>query len=91
MIIVILAEPRSGSSNLALWFRNLGDIELLYEPISNPNMKWFKNTQSPKEWKFDKEIVVIKETFNDVSDFSELIEIADKVIFLHITNYQEQF
>jgi len=90
MIIVILAEPRSGSSNLALWFRNLGDIELLYEPISNPDMKWFKHGIPISEWKFNKEIVVIKETFNETNDFKELISIADKIIFLHRENYNEQ-
>ena len=68
MIIIIIAEPRSGSTNLALWFRNLGDIELLYEPISNPNMKWFKENESPTNWKFEKEIVVIKETLNETND-----------------------
>ena len=90
MIIVIIAEPRSGSSNLALWFRNLGNIELLYEPISNPNMKWFKDGIPISEWKFDKDIIVIKETFNETTDYTELISIADKIIFLHRENYNEQ-
>jgi len=90
MIIVIIAEPRSGSSNLALWFRNLGDIELLYEPISNPNMKWFKQNEPIENWKFDKEIVVIKETFNATIDYTELISIADKIIFLHREDYNKQ-
>jgi LPS sulfotransferase NodH len=90
MIIVIIAEPRSGSTNLALWFRNLRNIDLLYEPISNPNMKWFKDNEPIANWKFQKEIVVIKETFNGTSDFSELITIADKIIFLHRENYIEQ-
>lgn len=90
MIIVIIAEPRSGSTNLALWFRNLGNIDLLYEPITNPNMKWFKDNEPIANWKFKKEIVVIKETFNTISDFSELIGIANKVIFLHRENYIEQ-
>lgn len=90
MIITIIAEPRSGSTNLANWFLNKKEFTILYEPITNPNMEWYQNGTSPKFWKYDTSNIIIKETYYPDIDFSELIQISDKVIILYRENEKEQ-
>jgi hypothetical protein len=86
MIITILAEPRSGSTNLALWFRLQKNFTVFLEPL-NPNMAAFgeyKNDVSPKLWEYDTPHLLIKEICNnDRKDIPELIEISDKVVLLY--------
>ena len=48
MIITILAEPRSGSTNLTNWFYFNKNFTTLFEP-ENPNSKWFQNNIDPKD------------------------------------------
>lgn len=91
MIITILAEPRSGSTNLTNWFFNKKDFSVLFEPISNSKIQWYKNGEHPALWKFNTPHLLIKETLNDKTDFSELIKISDKVIVLYRENKEEQF
>lgn len=82
MIITIIAEPRSGSTNLTNWFFTDKDFTILFEPISNPNTKWYKNGLDPKDWKYETKHLLIKEVFNNTTDFKEIIDISDKVICL---------
>ena len=91
MVITIIAEPRSGSTNLANWFFNKKDFSVLFEPISNPKIQWYKNGEHPALWKFNTPHLLVKETLNDKTDFSELIKISDKVIVLYRENKEEQF
>jgi hypothetical protein len=90
MVITILAEPRSGSTNLANWFYFNKEFTVLYEPITSPNRKWYKHGVSPKLWEYKTSHLLIKETFDIKTDFSELIEISDKVIILYRENISEQ-
>lgn len=91
MIILIISEPRSGSTNFANWFHNHNNIEIIFEPITNKNLKWFKNGEPISMWKKNGDIMLIKETVNlDDYDFSNLISIADKIIFLYRENMNQQ-
>lgn len=90
MVITIIAEPRSGSTNLANWFYNKENFTVLYEPITSPNLKWFQNGKNPSSWSYDTEHLLIKEIYSPDIDFSELIDISDKVIILHRENLKEQ-
>jgi len=90
MVITILAEPRSGSTNLANWFYFNKDFTILYEPITSPKWKWYKHGVSPKLWEYKTPHLLVKEIFRPETDFSELIEISDKVIILYRENISEQ-
>jgi hypothetical protein len=90
MIITILAEPRSGSTNLANWFYFNKDFTLLFEPITSPKWKWYKHGVSPKLWEYKTPHLLVKEIFRPETDFSELIKISDKVIILYRENISEQ-
>jgi hypothetical protein len=48
MIITIIAEPRSGGTNLANWFLSNKDFTILYEPITSSDKQWYKKGISPK-------------------------------------------
>ena len=58
MIITILAEPRSGSTNLANWFYFNKNFTTLFIP-SDPKSKWYK-PESPKEYTYTTEYLLIK-------------------------------
>ena len=61
MVITILAEPRSGSTNLANWFYFNKDFTILYEPITSPKWKWYKHGVSPKLWEYKTLHLLVKE------------------------------
>jgi hypothetical protein len=90
MIITIIAEPRSGSTNLTKWFYSNKNFTALYEPITSPKLRWYKHGVSPKLWKYETPHLLVKEIYNLGVDFSELIEISDKLIILYRENTVEQ-
>ena len=93
MIITILAEPRSGSTNLALWFRLQKNFTVFLEPL-NPNMAAYdeyKNGVSPKLWEYETPHLLIKEICNTTTtDIPELLEMSDKIILLYRKNKFQQ-
>lgn len=90
MIITLLCEPRSGSTNLANWFYFNKNFTTLFEPITSPKWKWYKNGISPKLWEYKTPYLLVKEIFRPDVDFTELIEISDKLIILYRENVIEQ-
>lgn len=90
MVVTILAEPRSGSTNLANWFYFNENFTILFEPITSPKWQWYKNGVSPKLWEYKTPHLLVKEIFRPDEDFSELIEISDKLIILYRENTTEQ-
>ena len=90
MRITIIAEPRSGSTNLGNWFFNKKNFTVLYEPISNPNIEWYQNGKHPSLWEYDTEHLLIKETYTVETNYTDLLEISDKVIVLYRENNDEQ-
>jgi hypothetical protein len=84
MIVTILAEPRSGSTNLTNWFYFNKNFTTLFIP-SDPKSKWHKAV-SPKEYKYTTEHLLIKEDYYHYKNFDELIGISDKVILLYREN-----
>jgi hypothetical protein len=89
MILTILAEPRSGSTNLANWFKLYKKFTVLKEPLNKESID-YKKGEPIGEWMYDTEHFLIKEIFRPDVDFSELIEISDKVIILYRENISEQ-
>lgn len=90
MFITVMAEPRSGSTNLANWFYNQSKFTTLFEPITSPNLKWFKNGICPTKWEYSTEHIFVKEIYQQNIDYSKLLSISDKVIVLYRENDNEQ-
>jgi hypothetical protein len=86
MVITVLAEPRTGSNNLAKWFLHNNNFTVLFEPFndtSKHNVN-YKFGVSPKLWEYNTKHFFIKEIYNRrYTQFDELIEISDKIIVLY--------
>ena len=96
MIITIIAEPRSGSTNLTNWFYFNKNFTTFFNPDIPPEhrsiytTKWFQNGIPPREYKYNTQHLLIKEDYYHYKDYSEFIEISDKIIFLYRENESEQ-
>jgi hypothetical protein len=88
MIITILAEPRSGSTNLLNWFFHNKDFTIWFLP-SNTKSKWYIN-KTPYHYEYSTKFLLIKEDYYPLKNYHELIEISDKVILLYRENETEQ-
>jgi hypothetical protein len=88
MVITILAEPRSGSTNLTNWFYLNKNFTTLFIP-SDPKSKWYK-LESPKDYKYNTEHLLVKEDYYHYKNFDELISISDKIILLYRENADDQ-
>jgi hypothetical protein len=89
MVITILAEPRSGSTNLTNWFYFNKNFTTLFEPL-NPISKWFQNGKELKDYKYKTNHICLKEIYYPHKDWKELIETSDKIILLYREDYQLQ-
>jgi hypothetical protein len=87
MIITLLCEPRSGSTNLANWFYFNKKFTTLFEPL-DPKSKWFQNNIN--DFKYNTDNLCIKETYYPHSNWEELIHISNKIILLYREDYQLQ-
>lgn len=88
MVITILSEPRSGSTNFANWFFFDKRFTVFFLP-SDPHSKWYKK-ETPKEYRYKTEHLVVKEDFYHYKNYTELIEISEKIIFLFRENESQQ-
>jgi LPS sulfotransferase NodH len=89
MIITILAEPRSGSTNLTNWFYKNKKFTTLFEPL-NPISKWFQQNVTPLNYSYTTEHLCIKEVYYPHKDWKDIIEISDKIIILYRKDYIKQ-
>jgi hypothetical protein len=89
MIITILAEPRSGSTNLAYWFRLNNQFTVLIEPY-NPKTYDYKKGKKLSEWEYNTPHLLIKEIYTVNADLNDLITKSDKIIILYRENKKEQ-
>lgn len=89
MIITILAEPRTGSTNLAYWFRLNKEFTVLIEPY-NPYTYDYKKGKKLSEWEYDTPHLLIKEIYTIDTDLNDLITKSDKIIILYRENKKEQ-
>lgn len=97
MIITLLCEPRSGSTNLANWFyRHNKLFTVLYNPDIKPeylnsrNKKFYQNGLHPKDYKYKTNHLIIKEDYYPNRDYSDFISVSDKIICLYRKNEIEQ-
>jgi len=89
MIITILAEPRSGSTNLTNWFRLNKNFTTLLEP-TNIESKWYQNKIQPKDYKYYTKHLCVKEIYYPNINQDSLLNISDRIIILYRENEQEQ-
>ncbi len=89
MVVTILAEPRSGSTNLTNWFYFNKNFTALFEP-ANSGSKWYQNETAPKDYKYDTKHLCIKEIYYPNTNWESLLSVSDKIIILHRENAQEQ-
>jgi hypothetical protein len=95
MIITILAEPRSGSTNLTNWFYFNDKFTVFFNPTIKPefrnsNHNWYQNDIHPKDYKYNTEHLLIKEDYYHYKKYDNFITISDKVICLYRENTKEQ-
>lgn len=89
MIITILAEPRSGSTNLANWFFFNKKFTTFFTPTDEKS-EWYQNGKEPKDYVYITDHLLIKEDYYQYNDYSKIIEISDKVILLFRENEKDQ-
>lgn len=89
MRILLLCEPRSGSTNLAKWFSLYPEFTVFQEPL-NPLGTDYKKITPVSEWKYDTKHLVVKEIYTPNKKLQELIEFSDKIILLYRENETEQ-
>jgi len=81
MIILLIAEIRSGSTNLAKWLKeSLPDFQLLNEPY-NPNSSHFIGEHF--EIDKNKNYIISEKFFNNEQLLNKLIQISDITICLY--------
>lgn len=88
MVITFLCEPRSGSTNFTNWFYGKKNISVLYLPSDNKS-KWYLK-ETPKNYKYNTEFLIVKEDYYPEKNFDELIEISTKTVLLYRENISEQ-
>ncbi len=88
MIITILAEPRSGSTNFANWFFYDKRFTVLFN-ATDPKSKWYKK-EGPESFFYKTKYLLIKEDFYVFKDYSNIIDKSDKIFFLFRENEKEQ-
>lgn len=88
--MLIIAEKRSGSTNLALSMQENKNLKILFEPITNPNLPDFKYNTPIYQWNISHPFLLIKETFDGITDYKSIIPYVDKIIILHRENSYNQ-
>jgi hypothetical protein len=87
MIILLLAEARSGSTNLAKWLKeSLPDYELLNEPYNPKSNEFIGNSKINTT----KNYIISEKYFSNVGLVNELISISDVVICLYREDINSQ-
>jgi|694.fasta_scaffold145793_2 hypothetical protein len=89
MVITIIAEPRTGSTNLGKWFLNNKEFTVLFEPLNKTSTN-YKKGESVYQWKYNTNHFLIKEIYTPDICLTELIQFSDKIIILYRENKKEQ-
>jgi hypothetical protein len=92
MIYTIIAEPRSGGVSLMNWIeKSLPEFTIAQEPWFNENTLWVEGENvNDVDWIKKYDNIFIREIYKPKRDFTNLINISDKVLCLYRNNWQEQ-
>jgi len=91
MVYTILAEARTGGSHLIESIQKHTGFDLASEPwTGSPN--WFSKTKDVSEigWIGNYENLIIKEIYDPMQNYENLINISDKVFCLYKENWYSQ-
>jgi len=94
MKIILICEPRSGSTMLGRWFHAQNEFDVRYESLIEKSKDWIGG--KPESYKIGKgyNYLVLKEVYysdNEVHiDWNKFIDTFDKVVFLHREDKQDQ-
>jgi len=87
MIILLIAEIRSGSTNLAKWLKeSLPDFQLLNEPYNPKSSHFIGDSKIDKT----KNYIISEKFFNNEELLNELINISDFVFCLYREDTKSQ-
>lgn len=92
MIYTIIAEPRSGGVSLMNWIEKLlPEFIIAQEPWFNENDLWITGEDvSEVDWIKKYNNICIREIYKPTRDFTNIINISDKVLCLYRDNWEEQ-
>jgi hypothetical protein len=97
MVITILSEPRSGSTNLLFWLGQHNECTTLLEPTTNSEYKKYSdkevvinNINNFDTWKYLTKHLVIKEICEPNKNYKNILQNSEKIIILFRENYVEQ-
>ena len=92
MIYTIIAEPRSGGVSLMNWIeKSLPEFTIAQEPWFNENDLWITGEDvNEVDWIKKYNNICIREIYEPTRDFTNLINISDKVLCLYRKNWREQ-
>jgi hypothetical protein len=98
MVITILCEPRTGSTNLLNWFGLHNNYSIAFEPLNTPiccktkssKSIIFNNMKDMTQWQYNTDNIVIKEIAHPKHNYEHFLKNSDKIIVLFRENYEEQ-
>jgi hypothetical protein len=93
MVYTLLAEPRSGGTDLMDWFGAvLSGFTIAQEPYLRNSLNLFSHTEDVTDvkWIDEHKNVFIREIFERQRDFTNLINRSDKVFCLYRKNWYAQ-
>jgi len=84
MIITILSEPRSGSTNLHYWLKKSNiNLTSVFEPYNKISEDFITDVRFDLSWiKQNQNYVINEKYFPNCGDLSQLTNISDKVVCL---------
>lgn len=93
MVYTLIAEPRSGGTDLTDWFEEvLTGFTIAQEPYLKNSENFFSHTEDVTDvkWIDEHENVFIREIYERGRDFTNLINRSDKVFCLYRNNWYAQ-
>lgn len=90
MKILLLCEPRSGSTMLGFWFHRQGNFDVRWETTTPDSRHSWKQDLKDIKIKTGCEHLVLKELVTYRRDWDEYLEFCDKVVFLHREDFEDQ-
>lgn len=93
MVYTLIAEPRSGGTDLTDWFQEvLSNYTIAQEPYLRNSENFYSHTEDVTDvkWIDEHENVFIREIYERERDFTNLINRSDKVFCLYRKNWYAQ-
>ncbi len=88
MRILIIAEGRTGGTTLTDYLKiQFPNHKLITEPYTSKEIRWI---ETDIEWYKESDNIIVKEIYRDYYDFTNLINLSDKVFCVYRKNWYEQ-